>query len=98
MKRIIALEGDTVYTKPPYPFTREVVPAGHIWVEGDHPEAGKNYDSNWYGPVSKSLVVGAVGGVVWPVSRAGRIRWQDWRGSPRVVQGEGVPKIEVFGA
>ena len=96
MKRIIALEGDTVYTKPPYPFPKQIVPVGHVWIEGDHPEAGKNYDSNWYGPVSTSLIVGKIGGVCWPLKRAGKIRAQDWKGSPRVVEGRDVENVEIF--
>lgn len=34
VKRIIALEGDTVKTLPPYPDAEVTVPTGHIWVEG----------------------------------------------------------------
>ncbi len=53
IKRVIALEGDTVMTKSPYPFPRETVPAGHVWVEGEHPEGTRHSnDSNLYGPVS----------------------------------------------
>ena len=34
VKRILALEGDTVETLPPYPDRRVKVPEGHAWVEG----------------------------------------------------------------
>lgn len=62
VKRVVALEGDTVSTKAPYPFARETVPVGHVWVEGEHPEnSRKSYDSNSYGPVS----------AVWGSSRDG---------------------------
>ena len=52
VKRVVAVEGDVVVTKAPYPFEREEVPAGHVWVEGDVEERGKSFDSNYYGPVS----------------------------------------------
>ena len=52
VKRVIALEGDVVVTKPPYPFPREEVPVGHVWVEGDAENREKSLDSNYYGPVS----------------------------------------------
>ncbi|MCJ1481917.1 hypothetical protein MMC06_002078 [Schaereria dolodes] len=93
VKRIIALEGDEVVTRAPYPFARETVPFGHVWVEGEHPEDRMSLDSNTYGPVSKSLIAGKVTGVVWPFPKAGRIRWQDYRGSPRV--SESNQRLEV---
>ncbi len=97
VKRIIALEGDTVITKPPHPWTQEDVPFGHVWVEGDQPDGKKNMDSNMVGPVSKSLIVGRVEGVVWPWRKAGRIRWEDWKGNDRVLVGKGtVERIEIF--
>lgn len=56
IKRIIALSGDTIITKPPYPFPNETIPPGHIWVEGEHPESDRwSRDSNYYGPVSFHL-------------------------------------------
>lgn len=97
VKRIIALEGDIVLTKSPYPHSREEVPFGHVWVEGDQVDGNKTMDSNRVGPVSKSLIVGRVGGVVWPWRKAGRIRWEDWRGSDRVLVGQGtVVEYEFF--
>lgn len=97
IKRIIALENDTVYTLPPYPLATEHVPPGHIWVEGDQVDRNKTYDSNYFGPVSKSLVVGKAEGVVWPLSKFGWIRWQDWRmPAERVVEGKGAVKVEIF--
>ncbi|MCJ1245792.1 hypothetical protein MMC30_002996 [Trapelia coarctata] len=87
VKRIIALEGDEVITKRPYPLKKAIVPTGHVWVEGEHPEnTRKSLDSNTYGPVAKSLIVGKVRAVVWPWAKAGVIQWQDYRGSPRVQQ------------
>ena len=77
-----------------------VVPTGHLWVEGEHPEGDRrSYDSNTYGPVSRSLVVGRVMGVVWPWAKAGRIRWEDWVGNERVKVGAGaVERYELFEA
>ena len=59
IKRVVALEGDTVVTKKPYPFETETVPVGHVWVEGEHPESYRwSRDSNYYGPVSARLFTG----------------------------------------
>lgn len=99
VKRIIALEGDVVRTKPPYPFMEETVPLGHVWVEGEHPEHSRSsIDSNTYGAVPVSLLVGKVTGVYWPWSKAGVIRWQDWKGTSRVREGriENPPEIYVL--
>ena len=93
VKRIVALEGDVVITKPPYPFPREDIPQGHIWVEG---EEGKSLDSNYYGPVPKGLIVGKIVMVVWPWRRRCWTRWQDWRGSPRVLVGQGKMEVVQF--
>ena len=90
VKRIVALEGDVVVTKPPYPIAKENVPFGNVWVEG---EEGKSLDSNYFGPIPKGLIVGKVVGVIWPWRRRCWTRWQDWRGSPRVLVGKG--KVEV---
>lgn len=57
IKRIVALDGDTVVTRAPYPFPEMKVPSGHVWVEGEHPDYQRNtLDSNTYGPVSCSTV------------------------------------------
>jgi hypothetical protein len=50
IKRIVALEGDVVQTRAPYPETHVRIPRGHCWVEGD--ELFHSKDSNHYGPVS----------------------------------------------
>jgi mitochondrial inner membrane protease subunit 2 len=49
IKRIIAMEGDIVETRPKYPERNVVVPHNHLWVEGD--EGFHSRDSNSYGPV-----------------------------------------------
>lgn len=98
VKRVVGLAGDVVETRAPYPVVREVVPPGHCWVEGEHPEGSrKSYDSNTYGPVSLSLVVGNVRAVVWPWRRVGWIRWEDWGGNDRIKQRVGeMPEAEIF--
>ena len=45
------------------------VPYGHVWCEGDNWRA--SLDSNFFGPMSRSLIVGKAVGVVWPVGRWG---------------------------
>ena len=81
-KRVIALEGDEVITRPPYPRPREVVPFGHVWVEGDNADPRRTIDSNWFGPVPKNLIIGKVSALVWPSLR--KLRPEHYRGSPRV--------------
>jgi inner membrane protease subunit 2 len=49
---------------------RVKVPYGHVWVEGDNWR--ESLDSNYYGPLSKSLIVGKAMGCVWPPERWGR--------------------------
>ncbi|KAI1796276.1 LexA/Signal peptidase [Ganoderma leucocontextum] len=58
VKRIIALEGDTVRTLPPYPDAEVRVPVGRVWVEGDEPF--RTEDSNRFGPVCLSSYPNAV--------------------------------------
>lgn len=86
VKRIIALEGDKVYTRAPYPFPLADVPPGHVWVEGD---GGKSsLDSNTYGPISKSLITGKVIYMVLPWSSFGPIRWDQFKGKTKVIKGQ----------
>lgn len=63
VKRIVALGGDKVQTRVPYPFAEETVPEGHVWVEGEHPEGSRgSLDSNTYGPVSSLIFFGLTEG------------------------------------
>ena len=70
---------------------RVKVPYGHVWLEGDNWR--ESLDSNYFGPVSRSLIVGRAMGVIWPPERWGR-PWDGegkenevW-GRTRVIKGE----------
>ena len=63
IKRIVGIPGDRVTPLPPLEGSRGVeepvvVQYNHIWVEGDVEDRQKSIDSNWYGPICQSLVVG----------------------------------------
>ncbi|QSZ36461.1 hypothetical protein DSL72_006340 [Monilinia vaccinii-corymbosi] len=88
VKRIIALEGDRVYTHSPYPYPIADVPAGHVWVEGDNADARKTLDSHHYGPIAVNLIRGRLTHVLWPWRSRGAIDWRMWKGRTRVVRGE----------
>jgi inner membrane protease subunit 2 len=81
IKRVIALEGDIVQTRPPCAEPYVTVPAGHMWVEGDGDET---LDSNTYGPVSVRLVTGHITHILWPLRKAGWVRWREHRDTERV--------------
>lgn len=68
-KRVVAIQGDVVLPRHPYPKRTVVVPRNHFWVEGDN--SLHSIDLNTFGPVSQALVVGKVMWVVWPPSRIG---------------------------
>ena len=85
VKRVIALEGDRVYTRAPYPFPIADVPPGHVWVEGDG--GHQSLDSHHYGPISKSLITGKIVYVVLPWSSFGAVRWDHYKGKTRVIKG-----------
>ncbi|KAI9371039.1 peptidase S24/S26A/S26B/S26C [Aspergillus egyptiacus] len=73
IKRIIGLPGDRIQTREPCLKESQIVPFNHVWLEGDAADPKKTLDSNTYGPVSVSLIVGQVRAVLWP-----RFRWLDW--------------------
>ncbi|KAH7319917.1 peptidase S24/S26A/S26B/S26C [Stachybotrys elegans] len=81
VKRVVALEGDVVRTKAPYPVPTVQVPIGHIWVEGDGPP-GSSLDSNTYGPVSVRLLTGKVTHILWPFKKFGPIPWWEHQRAP----------------
>ncbi|GBC26573.2 mitochondrial inner membrane protease subunit 2 [Rhizophagus irregularis DAOM 181602=DAOM 197198] len=70
-KRIIALEGDTVFTTLPHPDKFVKIPKGHCWIEGD--DIFHSKDSNEYGPVPLALINAKVSYILLPFSRFGKI-------------------------
>jgi len=83
VKRVVGLEGDAVVTRPVggggggeggNGGGGEVVKvdSGKVWVEGD--EGFWSVDSNVYGAIPKALIEAKVVYVVWPPSRAGRVK------------------------
>lgn len=103
VKRVIALEGDQVVLDPRRrPAGKSgievseakgwdawqgtaTVPPGHVWVEGDNWRSSK--DSNWYGPVSRSLINGRAVVVTWPLGRIGAKPWEGYQIRTRVAKG-----------
>lgn len=77
VKRITALEGDLVRTRPPFPDSVVRVPQGHVWVEGDGPH-DKSIDSNTYGPISIQLITGRITHFVYPWRKLGQVRWWEY--------------------
>lgn len=77
IKRIVGLPGDVIKTRSPYPARTVIVPPGHIWVEGDGGERDSQ-DSNYYGPIATGLIIGKATHLLWPLHRAGRIRWWEY--------------------
>lgn len=62
-KRVAALPGDLVRTGF---ISTEVVPRGHVWLEGDN--SGNSFDSRAYGPVPQGLIRSRAIMKVWPPS------------------------------
>ncbi|KAI0191839.1 peptidase S24/S26A/S26B/S26C [Xylaria flabelliformis] len=77
VKRIIGLPGDVIKPRSPYPVGTVIIPPGHIWVEGDGGERDSQ-DSNNYGPIATGLIIGKVTHLLWPLHRAGRVRWWEY--------------------
>jgi len=69
IKRVVALEGDTVEPRSAYD-SKVKIPSGHCWVEGDN--ITNSVDSNKYGPVPLGLLFGVATHIVWPPHR-----WQE---------------------
>jgi mitochondrial inner membrane protease subunit 2 len=82
VKRIVGLPGDRVQPLPGYGGNTEnppkvVVPWNHLWVEGDVDDRNKSVDSNWYGPISKCLVIGQVKYVLSPWYSPSAVLWEE---------------------
>ena len=102
VKRVVALEGDTVILDPRRRPSEGVggieaqawdawqgkaqVPRGHVWVEGDNWR--KSRDSNYYGPISRSLISGRAVAVTWPWRRFWTRPWEGFEGRTGVVVAE----------
>lgn len=95
IKRVIGLEGDTVYTRSPYPYPTAVVPKNHIWVEGDNADPNKTLDSNTYGPIALPLIQGKITHLL-SRKNFGAIPWREFKGRTRVIQGrkEDAPRFD----
>ena len=94
VKRVIALGGDKIKPLPRDKLSASAkkqgyavidheeevtVPFGHVWVEGDQVDSEKNFDSNSYGPISKSLIRGVATRILLPLNRSGKLDWdKDW--------------------
>ena len=93
IKRIVALEGDTVVPDRRYPLRIVPVPFGHVWVEGDNWRS--SLDSNDFGPISKALITGKATAVVWPPSRFGSEAVKEIPGRSRITHGTAVLPAEL---
>ncbi|XP_068627586.1 mitochondrial inner membrane protease subunit 1 [Battus philenor] len=62
-KRIIGLPGDRVKGY----FRSQVVPRGHVWLEGDN--SRNSSDSRFYGPIPQGLIRSRVMYRVWPLNK-----------------------------
>ncbi|XP_071481827.1 mitochondrial inner membrane protease subunit 2-like [Diadema antillarum] len=71
IKRVIALEGDTIRTLG-YKNRFVVIPEGHCWLEGDH--HGVSLDSNYFGPIALGLVHAKASHIVWPPQRYQKVK------------------------
>ncbi|TGJ78648.1 hypothetical protein E0Z10_g10115 [Xylaria hypoxylon] len=74
---IVGLPGDVIQARSPYPVRTVIIPPGHLWVEGDGGERD-SLDSNNYGPIATGLIIGKVTHLLWPLHRAGRVRWWEY--------------------
>ncbi|KAA8895383.1 peptidase S24/S26A/S26B/S26C [Sphaerosporella brunnea] len=97
IKRIVALEGDIVRTRLPYPTEFVKVPRGQAWMEGD--EAFHSIDSNTYGAVPVALITSKITHILYPFSRAGKVAQDERLSRPGVLYRRAAPKerIAVFG-
>ncbi|CCG82795.1 Mitochondrial inner membrane protease subunit 2 [Taphrina deformans PYCC 5710] len=80
-KRVVAVAGDIISTRPPRAGRVVTVPEGHVWVEGD--EQFHSSDSNDYGPVAINLIESKISTIIWPLSRFGEVSKEGGR-DPRI--------------
>lgn len=62
------------------------IPEGHVWVEGDNWRDSR--DSNWYGPISRSLILGKAVTVTAPWDRFGTKPWEAFKNKTKVIRGD----------
>lgn len=68
------------------------VPYGHVWVEGDNWRSSA--DSNYYGPVSKSLISGKAVCLVRPFSRLYTTPWVQDPNTTQVKHGKALAPVQ----
>lgn len=75
-----------------YPDHKLIVPYGHVWVEGDNWRASR--DSNYYGPVSKGLILGRAWTALFPANISFTKPWEGYQSSTKVIKGrEDLPEV-----
>lgn len=62
-KRVIGLPGDKM--KGQYSLRGQIVPRGHVWLEGDN--SSNSADSRLYGPVPQGLIRSRAVCRIWPL-------------------------------
>ncbi|CAM9605971.1 unnamed protein product [Scytosiphon promiscuus] len=92
-KRIIALPGETVLVQSRSWFNGrpELVPEGHVWLEGDNPS--NSSDSRTYGPIPLAMVRGRVFFKAWPPSEIGLVARRVPRAASPVFGRDGSIKV-----
>ncbi|XP_063233387.1 mitochondrial inner membrane protease subunit 1 [Bacillus rossius redtenbacheri] len=68
-KRVAGTAGDKVSSG----LSHQVVPRGHVWLEGDN--YGNSSDSRQFGPVPEGLIRGRAVCKVWPPRRVQMLTW-----------------------
>ncbi|KAI8326253.1 LexA/Signal peptidase [Martensiomyces pterosporus] len=68
VKRLLAVEGDTICVDPTKDRLAFVqIPKGYVWLQGDN--YSNSTDSRTYGPIPVSLLRGRVLACIWPSTR-----------------------------
>lgn len=66
-KRVAAVQGDKIRQD----FRAQIVPRGHVWLEGDN--SHNSTDSRTFGPVPAGLIRGRALLRLWPLDHVGRL-------------------------